>query len=274
MPWAKLDDALTFHAKIIDAGNAATGVWARGLAWSSQHLTDGFIPTKIARVIAGESRGALGALTRSRLWVDRPGGYQINDYLEYNPSRAEVLAKREKDRIRKAGNSERRPGGTEAASEPPVPSRPVPVPIEQQQGNGRAASYSEGGPIRSTADLEVAAAAWGWSISLTGSERGNCHRLTSAGPIEPHEIASARRSSVGKDRPVAYFLTVVESERRKYEQTSSGSSPGARPAKRSRSGIIQGSLDYIEQGRAEDEARGELPENGNVVAAMLRRPKE
>jgi len=74
LAWAKLDDGLTFHEKIVEAGNAATGVWVRGLAWSAYHLTDGFVPTKIARLVAGESRGALKALTGSRLWVECPGG--------------------------------------------------------------------------------------------------------------------------------------------------------------------------------------------------------
>ncbi len=131
MTWAKLDDDLTFHEKIVDAGNAAVGVWARSLAWCSQHLTDGHVPNKIARLVAGESRGALRALVRSRLWVECTGGYTVVNYLKYNPSRAEVLEKREKDRRRKEGKSERPPDGTEAASEPPdpvpIPSRPDPV---------------------------------------------------------------------------------------------------------------------------------------------------
>lgn len=126
MTWARLDDDLTFHEKIVEAGNAATGVWCRALAWSSQHLTDGYIPAKIARLVAGESRGALKALTRSRLWVDCPGGYRIHNYLKYNPSRAEVLEKREKERTRKADLSARKAGGSAAASDTPVPSRPVP----------------------------------------------------------------------------------------------------------------------------------------------------
>lgn len=137
MPWAKLDDGLAFHAKIIEAGNAATGVWARGLAWSAFHLTDGHVPAKIARVIAGESRGALAALVRSRLWVECPGGYQIHDYLKYNPSKAEVLEKREKDRTRKGGDSTRNPTGVAEASDHPVPipSRPDPVPLEIDLGD-------------------------------------------------------------------------------------------------------------------------------------------
>ncbi len=129
--WAKLDDGLTFHGKVIEAGNAAMGVWVRGLAWSAYYLTDGFVPNKVARLVAGESRGALKALVCSRLWLECPGGYRIHDYLKYNPSKAEVLEKREKDRLRKLGISGETPGGVATASNPPDPD-PDPDPLDRE----------------------------------------------------------------------------------------------------------------------------------------------
>ena len=135
--WVKIDDGLTFHGKILEAGNAAVGVWVRGLAWSSHYLTDGCVPNKVARLVAGESRGALSALVRSGLWVERPGGYMIHDYHKYNPTKAEVLEKREKERVRKQGNSTPAPRGGEAASDHPDPAPvPVPPPDREIEGSG------------------------------------------------------------------------------------------------------------------------------------------
>lgn len=137
--WGKLDDRMTFHEKIVEAGNAATGVWARSIAWSSHHLSDGHIPDKIARLVAGGSRGALASLVRSHLFTSCTGGYQINNYLKYNPSRVEVLEKREKERLRKGGKSAGNPGGRDAASDHPDPTRPDPTrphTIDQANGSG------------------------------------------------------------------------------------------------------------------------------------------
>ncbi len=137
MAWARLDDAMCFHEKVVEAGNAAVGVWVRLISWSSQHLTDGEVPEKVARLVAGESRGALAALERANLVLRRsqsnpkdPGVYVIHDYLEYNPSKAEVEAKREKDRVRKGGISAPVPPGPTAASAPPDPTRPDPYPSQ------------------------------------------------------------------------------------------------------------------------------------------------
>jgi hypothetical protein len=66
---------------------------------------------------------------------------------------------------------------------------------------------------------------------MTATDRGRCHTITAAGPIEPHEIETARRKADGKRRPVSYFLSVVESERAEYWEQRSGKSSPPRPAK-------------------------------------------
>lgn len=158
MAWAKLDDAMCFHEKVVEAGNAAVGVWARLISWSAQHLTDGVVPEHVAKLVAGESRGALRALEqaglvrrqpgdpraseranttlrRSQSNARSPGVYVIHDYLDYNPSRAEVEGKREKERVRKGKNSARNPPGRDAASAPPDPTRTRPDPSAQLDYN-------------------------------------------------------------------------------------------------------------------------------------------
>ena len=202
LAWAKLDDGLTFHEKIVEAGNAATGVWVRGLAWSAYHLTDGFVPTKIARLVAGESRGALKALVGSRLWVECPGGYQIHDYLKYNPSKAEVLEKREKDRLRKLASSGSPPTGVASASNPPDPD-PDPVPLDREIGD--PPNYSNQGTIEKTDQLE----AWGFKrYGMLGG--ANLTALDMRLPIYWNEIQALDRT---KARSWRYIITTLDSIR-------------------------------------------------------------
>jgi len=107
--WLKLDDHFGNHPKVNKAGNAATGLWVRCATYSAQYLTDGHIPIEIARQM-GSTR-EINALLAAGLWVQNGDGYVIPDYLEFNPSRAQVEADREAarermDRRRRGTNGE------------------------------------------------------------------------------------------------------------------------------------------------------------------------
>lgn len=90
MTWFKVDDGLAFHAKVVQAGNPAMGLWVRAGSWSAQQLTDGFIPEQIALTLG--TKGQAAALVAVDLWEVVDGGYQIHDYLDYNPTADEVRA--------------------------------------------------------------------------------------------------------------------------------------------------------------------------------------
>lgn len=94
MAWAKVDDNLAFHPKVIYAGNEAMGVWVRSLSWAMQQLTDGFVPEAI--VIAFNGQAVARALIEHGLWHEVEGGYQFNDWCEYQPTREKVLDDRAK----------------------------------------------------------------------------------------------------------------------------------------------------------------------------------
>ncbi len=103
MSWVKIDDGLSEHPKITWAGPLALAAFISGLCYAARQLTDGFIPASVADTIAhGATRKRLETCAPNRrfpLWETVTGGYQIHDYLQYNPSRAEVLALREKKRL-------------------------------------------------------------------------------------------------------------------------------------------------------------------------------
>lgn len=87
--WFKVDDAFHSHPKVMKAGTAAVGLWIRCGSYSAHHLTDGVVPREVARQYG--SRQQIAALVEAGLWVESDSGYAMPDYLDYNPSREEVL---------------------------------------------------------------------------------------------------------------------------------------------------------------------------------------
>lgn len=92
MPWFRVDDSLAFHAKTVAAGNAAMGMWLRAGTWCAQQLTDGFVPSHMVSALG--SRGQAAALVKAGMWRQEDGGYRFHDWLDYQPTAAEVQADR------------------------------------------------------------------------------------------------------------------------------------------------------------------------------------
>jgi hypothetical protein len=93
MPWFKVDDTLSLHAKTVEAGNAAMGLWVRAGSWSMQQLTDGFIPGHIARQLG--TRTEARRLVAAGLWDEKDDGYVFHEWDQRQPSRTKVMADRE-----------------------------------------------------------------------------------------------------------------------------------------------------------------------------------
>jgi hypothetical protein len=139
MVWAKIDDGILDNPKIARVGLFGFAIHVAGIVWSCRNLTDGFIPVSrcgclldvaatsrelISNVgdqivpINDEVKADVGKLVSDRthpsalviiatlvdagLWREADGGYVIHDFLQYNPSRADVLGKKEKDAARNA----------------------------------------------------------------------------------------------------------------------------------------------------------------------------
>ena len=126
MSWGKVDDNLWGHPKVLQVGNAAMGAWVRMLSWSARYLTDGAIPATAAMAVGSDSE--IVALVKAGLLENRPGGFQIHDYLDYNPSGAEVKAAIEaKRRAGQAGGQASAQARAQAPAQ--AESKPVPVPV-------------------------------------------------------------------------------------------------------------------------------------------------
>jgi hypothetical protein len=95
--WVRLDDNIFDNPKIVDVSPVARLLHLAGICYSARHLTDGFIGGKVidrVHLHAGSSPKHVAELVAARLWHEEPGGWFINDYLEYNPSKQAVLDQR------------------------------------------------------------------------------------------------------------------------------------------------------------------------------------
>lgn len=118
MTWFKVDDQLHDHRKVRKLGKdkmPATGLWALCGSWAADNLTDGFIPTEIVRRHDPMLKYAK-RLVAVGFWEpaeqDGEDGFQFHDWGDHQPTRREVLGKREeaRDRMRRIRRN-RRQGG-------------------------------------------------------------------------------------------------------------------------------------------------------------------
>lgn len=104
MPWVRIDDQYPEHPKIVAAGHLAAWLDVCALAYSNRALTDGFIAkamvARLSSVPAPLKRAA--ELVEVGRWSEVEGGYQINDYLEYQKSGAQIRKEREQTANRQA----------------------------------------------------------------------------------------------------------------------------------------------------------------------------
>lgn len=107
MAWARLDDGFHSHPDTLEAGLAANGLFARALSYAAHYQTDGFIPDVFIQAHVPSTRrnwdpeGVVQACLDHGFFNRVAGGFQIVNYLDFNPSRAELESKRKKDRTRK-----------------------------------------------------------------------------------------------------------------------------------------------------------------------------
>lgn len=96
MTWFKVDDGFHDHPKVFDAPDCAVALWLRCGSWAARNLTDGFVPARLPARLCDDPDTAVKELLDRGLWVKAKGGYQFHDWHDYQPSKSEVLAAREK----------------------------------------------------------------------------------------------------------------------------------------------------------------------------------
>ena len=108
--WTKIDDGFPDHPKIVKVGPLGLALQIRAFCYCGRFLTDGFLPAEVIQSLviglgdpaehpAGRldpaGPGWTAIMMKVGLWEKVEGGFLVHDYLEYNPSRAEVMDQRE-----------------------------------------------------------------------------------------------------------------------------------------------------------------------------------
>lgn len=96
MTWVKLDDNFPDHPRVVGLTDRAFRTHVAGLCYCAKYLTDGNVPTSALRAIG--PRKTAQELEAAGLWAKTDHGWMIRDYLDYNPSRADVETERERRR--------------------------------------------------------------------------------------------------------------------------------------------------------------------------------
>lgn len=102
MTWVKLDDQFPDHPKVRRAGTDAAWLFVAGVCYCARYLTDGEIPREVIPTLTAlrKPNAAARALVTAGLWHETPDGYAVNDYLEFNPSKADVEGRRDGAQVR------------------------------------------------------------------------------------------------------------------------------------------------------------------------------
>lgn len=145
MPWVRFDDGFPSHRKIEPLSDGAYRLHTSAIFWSSRQLTDGCIPKRDLVFAAPRTMKRpekfVRELVDAGLWEAVEEGWELHDFLDYQPSKAQVTADRKKTAERQRRWRERHSetrddsvsngrsngvtnGGSNAAPTRPDPSRP------------------------------------------------------------------------------------------------------------------------------------------------------
>ena len=105
--WTKIDDQFYLNPKNANIDRDEQDLYMAGIVYCNGQLTDGFIPCGVlvmlciwAKIELDANPQAIAQAIASRLvehkyWEFADNGYMVHDFLEWNPSKAEVLALKE-----------------------------------------------------------------------------------------------------------------------------------------------------------------------------------
>jgi len=101
LPWVRLDSGFARNHKVIELAHRkrwqAVTCYVAGLGYSGEHGLAGFVPESCLSFIHGNKTVA-SHLTEVGLWIAVTGGWEINDWSEYQPTNEEAETRKRKAR--------------------------------------------------------------------------------------------------------------------------------------------------------------------------------
>lgn len=208
MTWFRVDDKFHSHVKPARAGLAAVGAWTLAGSWCGDHLTDGRIPREVAHKLA--PKGLWEKLFQAGLVTLTDEGYQLHDFLDWNPSAERVKTERaRKSEGGKAGGlakaaalaaakqtaSTCQPSASGDSVPPPLlPSRPVPSRPEDHTHSPREVAPAGDDLLKLAVDLRDEGSSFGADVCIRAAKgwRPTGPQLTKLRQIQAERQAAAR----------------------------------------------------------------------------------
>lgn len=164
--WFKVDDKFPDHPKVANLSPAEISLWLFAGCYCGEYETDGFIPRTVAfrlaarldpqdQLMADVPRLVRG-LVAAGLWTERGTGYIMHDYLDYNPSRAELERERKRKRLaRRRRHLDEKRERRNADGTRPIANRGVRGTSGERPGNVHVASGRRPDPTRPVVSTSV-----------------------------------------------------------------------------------------------------------------------
>ena len=159
MSWVRIEDTFPDHPKAARAGLAGVGLYIAGLCYCARLLTDGHIPEPIVSKLTGlprhQTRDLVDRLVKAGLWDLADGGYQVHDYLDYQPTRAQVVASRAEThdaKVRAGRSGAAKRWQTDSKLQSKLIADPIADPIAEQWQPANSTAIANDSPIPSQPD--------------------------------------------------------------------------------------------------------------------------
>jgi hypothetical protein len=156
MTWVKIDESMTEHPKVAQVSDRAFRLHVSALCYANRVLTDGHVPDRVATQLVPNGKRAANELVDAGIWERHNGGFEIHDYLEYQPSKAEVedLSRKRAEAGRAGGKkkanreaSAKASAKASAVAKPVAKSKPGSVPDTAIEPSGSIERSSQGQPL-------------------------------------------------------------------------------------------------------------------------------
>lgn len=202
MAWFKVDDRLAFHPKVVQAGNAAMGLWVRCGSYSAQFETDGWLDLGTVRALGGRKRD-IDRLLEVGLWHEENDGIRFHDWTEFQPTKAQLDEERSatRERVKKWRERNR-------LAENDAPLGEGSAEVRHDSGETLAGTGQDSGTSGSSGDAK-----------RTGSNRGTMRNAGARNAVTPpvtNAVSTGAPSRPVPTRPVTTSNEVVRTRARNH----------------------------------------------------------
>jgi hypothetical protein len=129
MAWVKVDDQFFVNRKARAVGLEGRALFLASVCYCAMQMNDGTFAADdlpIVAALAGVPQDIGERLVTIGLWHVVEDGYEVHQYLQHNPSREQVIAR--KERAEKAANARHNPATSNATSTPDGNASALPLP--------------------------------------------------------------------------------------------------------------------------------------------------